>query len=68
MAKRGESLGCYSFRHSYSLRGHQLGIDEGRSVSDAMGHTLRTHLESYDYAKTTTTKKAFIKARELQSV
>mgnify|MGYP005680361821 FL=1 len=67
MAKRGESLGCYSFRHSYSLRGHQLGIDAG-SVADAMGHTLRTHLESYDYAKTTTTKKAFIKARELQAV
>jgi integrase len=67
MAKRGESLGCYSFRHSYSLRGHQLGIDAG-SVADAMGHTLRTHLESYDYAKTTTTKKAFKKARELQAV
>ncbi len=67
MAKRGESLGCYSFRHSYSLRGHQLGIDAG-SVADAMGHTLRTHLESYDYAKTTTTKKIFKKARELQAV
>ena len=52
---------------SVSLRGHQLGIDAG-SVADAMGHTLRTHLESYDYAKTTTTKKAFIKARELQAV
>ena len=50
-----------------SLRGHQLGIDAG-SVADAMGHTLRTHLESYDYAKTTTTKKAFIKARKLQAV
>ena len=62
MAKRGESLGCYSFRHSYSLRGHQLGIDEGRSVSDAMGHTLRTHLESHDYAKTTTTKKSIYKS------
>ncbi|GIR30674.1 MAG: hypothetical protein CM15mP44_9570 [Candidatus Neomarinimicrobiota bacterium] len=49
------------------MRGHQLGIDAG-SVADAMGHTLRTHLESYDYAKTTTTKKAFIKARELQAV
>lgn len=67
MEKRGENLGTYSFRHSYSLRGHNLGIDAG-SVATAMGHSLRTHLDSYDYAKKETTKKAFNKARERASI
>ena len=65
MATRGEKIACYSFRHSYSLRCHNLNIDSG-SVADAMGHSLRTHLEEYEYAKASTRSQAFEKARELQ--
>jgi integrase len=37
---RGERAVPYSFRHSYSLRGHQLGIDAG-SVALNMGHSCQ---------------------------
>ena len=59
---RGEELGTYSFRHTYSLRGHKLGIDSG-SMADAMGHTLECHLRSYPFATTATTQSAFDRAR-----
>ncbi len=59
---RGEDLGTYSFRHSYSVRGHQKGIDSG-SVADAMGHTLECHLRAYPWATSETTQTAFQKAR-----
>ena len=61
---RGEELGTYSFRHTYSLRGHKLGIDSG-SMADAMGHTLECHLRSYPFATTATTQSAFDRARNL---
>ena len=63
---RGEELGTYSFRHTYSLRGHKLGIDSG-SMADAMGHTLECHLRSYPFATTATTQSAFDRARKVAS-
>jgi len=62
LAKKKERIGSYSFRHSYSLRGHQYGIDSG-SVADAMGHTLECHLRAYPWASSETRAKAFEKAR-----
>lgn len=58
MAARGEHLVPYSLRHSYSLRGHRLGIDPG-SMSVAMGHTLDIHLRAYPWASSQTTADAF---------
>jgi integrase len=58
MEARGENLVPYSLRHSYSLRGHQMGIDPG-SLSVAMGHTLDIHLRAYPWASTHTTAEAF---------
>ena len=61
MKKRGENLGSYSFRHSYSIRGHQRGIDAG-SMALAMGHSLQTHLQSYPWASDSGRSAAFEKA------
>jgi len=60
-AARGESASPYSFRHSYSLRGHRAGIDSG-SLADAMGHTLECHLREYRWASAASTAEAFRKA------
>ena len=59
---RGEELGTYSFRHSYSVRGHKLGIDSG-SMASAMGHSLEVHCREYPWATTATTQSAFQRAR-----
>ena len=64
LAKKEERIGSYSFRHSYSLRGHNHGIDSG-SVADAMGHTLECHLRAYTWASSETRARAFEKARKL---
>tara|TARA_Y100001970_G_scaffold149522_1_gene183503 strand:- start:1909 stop:3156 length:1248 start_codon:yes stop_codon:yes gene_type:complete len=61
---RNEELGTYSFRHSYSVRGHKLGIDSG-SMASAMGHSLEVHCREYPWATTATTQSAFDKARNL---
>lgn len=61
MNARGERAVPYSFRHSYSLRGHRLGIDSG-SMAAAMGHTLDVHLKSYPWASSQTTAAAFSRA------
>ena len=62
---RNEQLGTYSFRHSYSVRGHsKYGIDSG-AMSDAMGHSLECHLREYPFATTSTTESTFKKARDL---
>jgi len=57
---RGKRILPYSFRHTYSLRGHVLGIDSG-SMALAMGHSLDSHLRAYPYASADTTKAAFAK-------
>ena len=60
---RNEQLGTYSFRHSYSVRGHsKYGIDSG-AMSNSMGHSLECHLREYPFATTSTTKSTFKKAR-----
>jgi len=64
LAERGERAVPYSFRHSYSLRGHQLGIDPG-SVALSMGHSLEVHLRSYPWASGQGATAAFRKALEL---
>ena len=51
----------YSFRHSYSLRGHQRGIDAG-SMAQAMGHSFEVHCRSYPWASTAGTIAAFHRA------
>ncbi|WP_254959486.1 MULTISPECIES: site-specific integrase [unclassified Cyanobium] len=61
MAERGERAVPYSFRHGYSLRGHQLGIDPG-SVALSMGHSLEVHLRSYPWASGQGAAAAFAKA------
>jgi len=51
----------YSFRHSYSLRGHQRGIDAG-SMAHAMGHSFEVHCRSYPWASAAGTVAAFQRA------
>ena len=56
--KRNERVGSYSFRHSYSVRGHLLDIDNG-SMSLAMGHSIETHCREYPWATKSATTNAF---------
>ena len=56
--KRNERAGSYSFRHSYSVRGHLLDIDNG-SMSLAMGHSIETHCREYPWATKSATTNAF---------
>jgi integrase len=58
---RGERAVPYSFRHSYSLRGHQLGIDAG-SVARSMGHSFEVHCRSYPWASDLGMATAFARA------
>ena len=62
MAQRGERLVPYSFRHSYSLRCHQRGIDGG-SAAAAMGHSYEVHCRSYPWASAAGVVAAFKRAR-----
>ncbi len=61
LKSRGERAVPYSFRHGYSLRGHQLGIDAG-SVALSMGHSLEVHLRSYPWASGQGAAAAFARA------
>ena len=58
----GERLTCYSFRHGYSVRGHQRGIDNG-SMALAMGHSIEVHCRSYPWASEAGTSAAFERAQ-----
>lgn len=58
MAAEGKRAVPYSFRHSYSLRGHRLGIDPG-AIAHSMGHSLEVHLRSYPWASASNTAAAF---------
>jgi len=60
---KGERAVPYSFRHSYSLRGHQRGIDAG-SVALSMGHSFEVHCRSYPWASTSGAQEAFERANE----
>ena len=58
---QSQRLSCYSFRHSYSVRGHQRGIDNG-SMALAMGHSIEVHCRSYPWATEAGTAAAFERA------
>ena len=58
MAAEGKRAIPYSFRHSYSLRGHRLGIDP-EAMAHSMGHSLEVHLRSYPWATASNTAAAF---------
>ena len=62
LAAQGQRLVPYSFRHSYSLRGHRLGIPTG-AIADSMGHSIEVHCRSYTWASTTGTAEAFARAQ-----
>ena len=57
----GQRLSCYSLRHSYSVRGHQRGIDNG-SMALAMGHSIEVHCRSYPWATEAGAAAAFARA------
>jgi integrase len=61
LAAKGERAVPYSFRHSYSLRAHQRGIDAG-SVAHSMGHSIEVHCRSYAWASAAGTATAFARA------
>ena len=48
--KTGEWLRPYSFRNAYSLRAHRLG-HRNDVICMAMGHSLSTHENSYEWAR-----------------
>jgi integrase len=60
----GQRLSCYSFRHGYSVRGHQRGIDNG-SMALAMGHSIEVHCRSYPWATEAGASAAFIRAAQM---
>ena len=62
VAAAGDRLVPYSFRHSYSLRCHQRGIDGG-SAAAAMGHSYEVHCRSYPWASEAGVVAAFKRAR-----
>ena len=66
MAFQGQRLVPYSFRHSYSLRGHRLGNPTG-AIADSMGHSIEVHCRAYTWANATSTAEAFARARLLQT-
>lgn len=62
----GQRLSCYSFRHSYSVRGHQRSIDSG-NMALAMGHSIEVHCRSYPWATEAGAAAAFARANEAMS-
>jgi integrase len=58
-------LTAYSFRHSFSLRGHRLRIDAG-SMAMVMGHSLQTHCGFYTWAQKDSVESAFADAHRRQ--
>jgi integrase len=59
--KEGRRIVPYSFRHTYSLRGHRRGIDAG-AMAHSMGHSLEVSLRSYPWASASNTVAAFARA------
>ncbi len=63
LESNGQRLSCYSFRHGYSVRGHQRGIDNG-SMALAMGHSIEVHCRSYPWASEAGASAAFMRAEQ----
>ncbi len=57
-AAKGKTLRAYSFRNSYSVRCHEEGKPTS-AISDAMGHSERTHSDSYLTTTPAATARAF---------
>ena len=57
-AAKGKTLRAYSFRNSYSVRCHAAGRPTS-AISDAMGHSERTHSDSYLTTTPAATARAF---------
>ncbi|MGA0039167.1 MAG: hypothetical protein ACO3NZ_04920, partial [Pirellulales bacterium] len=53
-----EVLRPYTFRDSYSLRGHLLGIPASQMAA-AMGHSLQVHSASYVWSDAGSTAATF---------
>ena len=66
MELEDKRLTAYSFRHSFSVRGHRLGIDAG-SMAMVMGHSLQTHCAFYPWAQQSSAEVAFANAYRRQS-
>ena len=56
--EQGKWLRPYSFRNTYSVRGHRRGIP-GASMALAMGHSDKTHSAHYVTATEETTAELF---------
>jgi hypothetical protein len=61
MATEGKRAVPYSWRDSYSLRGHRLDIDAG-AMAHRMEHSLEVHLRSYPWSSASNTAAAFERA------
>jgi len=57
-------LTSYSFRHSYSVRGHRLEGITAADMASSMGHSLQTHCQHYPWAEKSSTAQAFAAAME----
>jgi integrase len=60
-AEVGEELTPYAFRHRYAKTSHAAKLAP-KDISDAMGHTLDTHLQSYARFASTGLAKAYAAA------
>ena len=60
---RGENLGLYSLRNSYSLRGTARNIDS-ISLAESMENENRTHEEANQKSSKATRRAAFEKAQK----
>ena len=63
MAERGLNLQGKSFRDSYSLRAHEIGVS-AEHVALSMGHSLETHLRHYPWADGASADRDFERARK----
>jgi hypothetical protein len=61
MAAREQRAVPYSFRESFSLRGHRRGIDAD-SMAASMGHSYGVHCRAYAWASEAGTVAAFQRA------
>ena len=61
MEAEGKNAVPYSFRHSYSLRGHQLGIIP-ENVALSMRHSVTVHFSSYPYTNRRSMRADFARA------
>jgi integrase len=63
MQAEGKNAVPYSFRHSYSLRAHQLGIIP-ENVALSMRHSVQVHFQSYPYTNRRSMRADFARARQ----